>query len=175
MSNRLKQLIFFPGVVSVLVLLSQVCGAATVSELLQEAELLFHNGKTEEARLVHERILMHDTTCLESTFWLGNYYFLKGEEKRTQADLSYNLLPYPSSMQSAYYQEQLKAVCLEYHLKADTLIQRALRMQPNEYLRDIEGQINTFKIKTGLSKPPVVRRSPLLRLFRLKRDSTALP
>jgi hypothetical protein len=130
---------------------------------------------TEDARLLHEQIVSQDTSCLESTIWLGNYYYLKGEEKRKEAERAFSTLPFPSSMQSAFYQEQLKTICREYHMKAEILVQRGLRSQSNDHLQTIEADIEAFKIRLGFAQAPVVEKSPILKLLRSFRDSTRQP
>lgn len=143
--------------------------------LLSQADELFKRGMTDEARRVHEEIVRLDTACFESNVWLGNYYYLKGEEKRRQADDAYRTLPDPSSMQSAYYQEQLKKICLEYHSRADTLVQRALRQQASDHLIVMATGIEAFKISLGLSSPPVKKKKNVFKLIRSTFSSIALP
>jgi hypothetical protein len=172
MYNRLINYLPIVWVVFVFVSLSQGCEAQSVSELLSKADGLFKSGMSEEARQVHELIVSQDTSCLESTVWLGNFYFLKGEEKRKEAERAFNTLPYPSSMQSAYYQEQLKSICRDYHMKAELLVERALRKQSNEHLKIIEADIEAFKIRLGFANAPTVKKSPIFKLLRSFRDST---
>jgi len=142
--------------------------------LLSQADGLFKRGMTEEARQVHEEIVRLDTACFESNVWVGNYYYLKGEEKRKQADDAYRSLPDPSRMQMAYYQEQLKAICLEYYLRADTMVQRALRQQLTDHLLSMAADIEAFKISLGLSVPPVKKKVNVFRLLRSTFSSNAL-
>jgi len=148
--------------------------AQNIDGMLSQADGLFKQGMTEDAKLVYEKIARLDTTCHTSTVWLGNYYFLKGEEKRKQVERAYHTLPNPNRMQSANYQEQLKAVCQAYYLKADTLVKRALRQQQNDQLLSIASSIEAYKIRLGLAKPSVKKKPPVIKLFRSFRDSTAL-
>lgn len=152
-----------------------VASAQSVDELLSQANSLFKQGLTEQTRQVHEKIIKLDTACIESNRWLGNYYYLKGEDKRKQAEEAYRVLPFPSSMQSAFYQEQLKTICCEYYLRADTLVQRVLRKQPNDYLQSIAAGIEAYKIKLGLAKPPVKKKTSVLNVLKLNRKDSVAP
>ncbi len=171
---RSKKCLPLVWVVFMLMSISNGCDAQTLNQLLSKADGLFKNGMTEEARQVHESILLQDTSCLESTIWLGNYYYLKGEEKRKEADQAFKILPYPSSMQSAFYQEQLKSICRDYHMKAEMLVQRAIRRQSNDHLKAMESDIEAFKIRLGFANPPNVKKSPIMKLLRSFRDSTKI-
>ncbi len=151
------------------------CFGQSNGDLLEQADVMFGYGMTEGARLSHEEVLRKDTGCLESTVWLGNYYYLKGLEKRGQAEAAFRALANPNRMQTAFYQEQLKAICQDYFVRADSLLQRALRKQDNDYLRLLASDIEAFRIRVGISSPKVKKKTPVFKLFRLPFGSTVLP
>lgn len=143
-----------------------VC-AQSVSSRLEEANHLFRDGQTEEARKVYEVVVSMDSSCYEALAWLGNYYYLKGLEALTETENTYQAWREPTRMQLARYQNALRSVYWNWYAPSEVFLQKALDVRKNEHLQRLLDDVERYKQRIGVTKP-MVKTS---RLYGRKRTS----
>jgi hypothetical protein len=124
--------------------------AEETEDLQAQAKKLIVLGQFNEAIKLHEQILGIDSCNYESIVWLGNYFFLKGQDIVNDEDKNYNSIQLPSRMQMAFHMEELKKIYNNYFLKAEPYLEKAYEISKNEYLNKLIVYIDQFRIKIGL-------------------------
>lgn len=121
-----------------------------IETLCHEAEMHILANRTEQAIACHLQILEQDSLFHTSNVWLGNYYYLKGLEAVKEAEATYYRIAQPSHMQQARYLDELKMLHDRHFVLADIFLERALRVQSNDHLEQLQKSILAFRTRIGL-------------------------
>jgi hypothetical protein len=109
-----------------------------------------NQNRPDEAVRVYEKIMIQDSTNYESCAFLGNYYYLQGENAVKKAETDFAAIPQPNRMQVAHYQNELRRIFETSYWKSDLYLQKALLLKKNDHLEKLRATILAFREKLGL-------------------------
>jgi tetratricopeptide (TPR) repeat protein len=135
--------------------------AQNVDSLMIQARSLIGQNRSQDAALIYETILFCDSANYESYIFLSNYHFLLGKKATEKADSDFQTISQPSRMQMAHYHDSLKSIYFAYYEKANGYLQKALQIKNNDHLEELNGAIQSFKVKVGLVPEEGRRKSTI--------------
>lgn len=95
------------------------------------AEMQVGRGQEKDALRIYEQLLKIDSDNLAANIFLGNYYFLMGEQEKKKMENEYNKIPSPTKMQYARYRDGLFRLFSAEYEKARASLQKVVQKFPS--------------------------------------------
>ncbi|MDD3039970.1 hypothetical protein [Bacteroides sp.] len=95
------------------------------------AEMQVCRGQEKDALRIYEQILNLDTDNLAANIFLGNYYYLKGEQEKQKLENDYKKIISPTKMQYARYRDGLFQLFSSEYEKARASLQKVVQKFPS--------------------------------------------
>lgn len=111
------------------------------------AEMEALRGKEEDALKTYEQILRIDPEHFNANTFVGNYYFIKAENKKEGVDKEYKRISSPTKMQYANYKNQLAKLYQTEYAKAKVYLQNAIRKSSSQGIKRTLNRIEQLKEK----------------------------
>lgn len=122
----------------------------TVRVLRIKAEALLDSSRVEEATSLQYEILKLDSVNYDANAWLGNYFYLKGQEKDNEEDKRFSEITSPVRMQTAQHMENLKEIYRDYFAKSEIYVKKALAKRGNDHLQMLLKSIDEYRMQTEI-------------------------
>lgn len=102
-----------------------------VSYLEACAEMQVCRGQEKDALRIYEQLLKIDSDNLAANIFLGNYYFLMGEQEKKKMENEYKKISSPTKMQYARYRDGLFRLLSTEYEKARVSLQKVVQKFPS--------------------------------------------
>jgi hypothetical protein len=135
--------------------------AQDVQVLLNQAEMLLNQNKTEEAVSLYEQVSVLDAKNYQALAFLCNYHFILGQQEVERQEAAFLSLKNPTRMETAGFQDSLKAIYVLHLKKAENYLIQAYLIRRNDHLDDLAGRIALYKERIGI-RPPRGKSSSLI-------------
>lgn len=95
------------------------------------AEMQVCRGQEKDALRIYEQLLKIDSDNLAANIFLGNYYFLMGEQEKKKMENEYNKISSPTKMQYARYRDRLFRLFSTEYEKARASLKKVVQKFPS--------------------------------------------
>jgi hypothetical protein len=159
---NLKTFVLF---ITLLLAGAPVLYAQDATALINRANLLLEQNKTDSAVACFEKVLVLDAKNYDALVFLCNYHFLMGKKELDKIETPYLTHESPTRMQVAQYNQNLKTIYELYFSNAEKLLIQAYLIRRNDHLDEVAGQIADFKERIGIRIPGDKRSGFIKRLL----------
>ena len=95
------------------------------------AEMQLCRGQEKDALRIYEQILAADSDNLAANIFLGNYYYLLGEQEKKKLENDYRSISSPTRMQYARYRDGLYRLFSSAYTKARESLEKVIQKFPS--------------------------------------------
>jgi methionine synthase II (cobalamin-independent) len=124
--------------------------AEDVANLLAEAQTMINQNETDKALDVYLKVLDQDANNFMALVYVCGFHYQKGLAELHKLDAKYSALHAPNRMQTARFENALKALYETRFKLSEVYLIKAYLIRKNEHLDQMAGVIADVKKRIGL-------------------------